>query len=176
MQFKHIHCAKTGGASIETTIKNLPNILWNGHSKIEKEDSQYYTFTSVRNPYDRVFSMYNFYKYKRNVVTEDNFEQFVRNISSYFNVLHGGKTMTFRPCFDYLSIDGELRVNRVLKFESLNKDWFEFATEFNFPRNLSHINVNSQKPKFDMSVYTPESKEIVGELFKNDFIHFGYSF
>lgn len=170
-KIKFIHITKTGGASIQNIIQHLDNVVLAHHHPIKPEDEQYTTFAVVRDPYARVESMYNFYKYRRNVVVENTFEGFVNNIKHYQNVSHGGTLMAFKPCFNYLSINGELKVSKVLRFENLRNDYIDFASTYGLPKQLEHVNKNNEKRPI---TWSPNMRKIVQEVYFKDFEVFDY--
>lgn len=171
---RFIHITKTGGMSVQRTIgtKN-PRCLMADHKPFLKADLNRTTFAVVRDPYDRVKSLYNFYKYKRNVVKEDTFRDFVLNLDFYYagkNIGH--QYNTFWSCYDYLSLDGELKVNHVLRFENIAEEYHNFALKHKLPLELIHINKNDKKEdglKWDM-----EMIDVVQRLYDNDFKYFNY--
>jgi hypothetical protein len=172
---RFIHITKTGGRSIIETCGSNIFIPRGGHPHhvpFQEGDLDRETFAVVRNPYSRVESLYNFYKYKRDVVNKNHsFRDFVINYDSYYNEAPTHPNHTFKTCFDYLSWEGEIKTKHILKFETLQGDWKAFATKFNLPINLKHSNSNNKKEDV---VWDDEMKGIIQEIYKNDFLTFNY--
>ena len=67
-----IHIPKTAGTSIEKMIQGEKYIKgWSSHQKINeyKDDDkfhEYFKFSFVRNPYERILSVFNYYKNRGN--------------------------------------------------------------------------------------------------------------
>lgn len=189
-KLRFIHITKTGGQSVVATVdpfipkerlirhgenKGLTEILKNlNHVPFMEDDLDRTTFAIVRNPYSRVESLYNFYKYKRkDVVTENTFRDFVMNIDFYYKgegVNH--PPFTFKSCFDYCNWNGEILVNHILKFENLKEDWEKFAKMYKLNTELQHRNANDKKEQ--NLIWDTDMINKVREVYHNDFEAFGY--
>ena len=178
MKLVFVHNSKTAGVSIVETLEHLPEFYNYGHrplkllsTRIATEDV--ITFTVVRNPFSRVWSQYNYYRTKRDAIAERvSFEEFVLTYESYYT-LHDN---AFRTCFEMISIDGEVAIDYLLKFETLIEDWKEFSNKFNLPTTLQVVNT-SAKPSIDKkTLYTPEMRTHIENIFKKDFQEFEYSY
>ena len=76
-----------------------------------------------------------------------------------------------------LSLDGEIKLNKYLKFENLEKDFSEVLEELNLPKTtLPHVKESENKVKNYRDFYDKESKEKVEELFKEYIEVFNYKF
>lgn len=176
---RFIHITKTGGRSIIDTCGSrifIPRVEGEHphHVPFQKDDLDRNTFAVVRNPYFRVESLYNFYKHKRDVVTEDTFRDFVLNYDFYYqgeNINH--PKHTFKTCFDYTSWEGEMKTKHILKFETIKKDWEELAKQSNLPLQLKHSNFNNKK---EIVEWDDEMRGIIQEIYKQDFETFGYEY
>ena len=172
---RFIHITKTGGRSIiDTTNPFIPTGEHPHHVPFQIEDLDRETFGVVRNPYDRVESLYNFYKYKRDIITEDTIKDFVLNYDYY----HEGKGInhppcTFKTCFDYLSWEGEMKTKHILRFENLQDDWKVFASKFNLPLQLKHSNINNTKES--EIIWDDDMKEVIQRIYNKDFTTFNYN-
>lgn len=173
---RFIHITKTGGRSIIETCKGsilIPKGYHPHHVVFQEADLNRDTFAVVRNPYDRVESLYNFYKYKRDVVNkEHSFRDFVMNYDLYYNDAPNHPKHTFRTCFDYTSWEGEMKTKHILKFETLQADWKALAKQYNLPLQLKHSNINNKK---EIVEWDDEMKGIIQEIYKQDFKHFNYN-
>ena len=166
-----IHIPRTAGRSISEGGVNVINL---GHRFADDVITQgYYSFTFVRNPYDRFQSSYYFYKniYKgvRSIGKEINkyngFEDFTLNFDNF----KYKDDMQFVPQYKFINDD----LDYIGRFEYLESDWknilHESGHEF---KPLPHIN-NSDHLAWPLS-YTNEMKKVVYNLFEQDFNEFKY--
>lgn len=101
-----------------------------------------------------------------------NFEQFVmwpRGKGSdllerfYFNQL------------DYISEDGSIIVDRIIRFELLDQQFHTLAKEIGLNGELPHTN-KSKREKNYRKYYNEVTKKVLFKRFKRDFKSFGYEF
>ena len=66
-------------------------------------------------------------------------------------------------------------MENIYKLENIKEDWNKIKTK-NISIDLKHTEKNSSKFKYNYEIYYPsqELKEIVYELYKDDFIIFDY--
>lgn len=169
-----IHIPKTGGASIQHTLQNsnwgdVGGVLRH-HQPINKKWGGI-SFAVVRNPYSRVKSMYNFYKNSRNVIKENNLNDFITNLSNYQGI---DRNLVFNPCFDFISINNVIEVDYILKYENLQEDFKKLCNTLNLPVNidLPKLNITNNKTQTE---YTFNSINIINNTFHDDFINFNYT-
>jgi len=131
----------------------------------------------VRNPFDRLFSIFSFYvingpqAYRLQTEPNMTFEDFILS----FEKLYFRKDNMFGTCFDHLSIENQLLTTDILKFENLANDFKAFTKKYNIPdRELNRVNVNPKKKK--MPTYTKKMIKIVERLFEKDLNTFNYSY
>ena len=213
-----IHIPKAGGQSIETMFLNDLDLDWNGRASLllrKKKSSEkgpirlahlrardyvdygfitealfnkYYKFSFVRNPYNRVFSFYNFLGYSKMI----SFHTFVKKV---LPLKIKNKDFFFRSQYDYLyNAQGELLANYVGKLENINID-IQAVLEFaqiekaqlphvnkskgewkraislciKSPYLIKHITFNNNKNSF-----TQDLKDEVYEIYQKDFQYFNY--
>ena len=72
--------------------------------------------------------------------------------------------------------NGKLRVDRILKFETLNKDWKYIKDKYQFD-DLKKFNTTKKINKKYTSYIEldVETKQMIYEILKTDFINFNYS-
>lgn len=217
-----IHIPKTAGQSIETVFLERAGLNWEnrasfllkpnndpskgpprlshltareylslGYISSEAFDAMY-KFTVVRNPWDRLVSEYSYQKYPYSfkrfifeyfpVPGQDNYE---KNHGHYRHVM---------PQVEFVCDEhGELMVDSVVKFESLQKDFNEVAKAITgeaitLPhKNSTYANpvvatlkrLVAKKPakKVDFrEFYDNETKAWVAEYYADDIKTFGYQF
>lgn len=165
--------------SIHAVMKKRMTHKW------KKKYDDYYKFTFIRNPFERMFSCYinryhapeqwigkkNAYKYYLfGYMKKDNgFDEFARKSCKIPNWL---MDKHLKP--QYLLIydkGGSILVDFVGRYENLIEDWKVVQKNLGF-KNLLHL--NQSKKKNWMDFYTKELADIVYQRYKNDFELLGY--
>lgn len=125
-----------------------------------------YTFSTIRNPWDRMVSTYHFKLKRRDKkVTNRSFEEWI------IDVLQNQDTTT--QC-DYLAEDGKIIVDFVARFENLNSDFKKICQEIGANKTLLHEN-KTEHERY-ANYYTDTSKNVVANIFKDEVDMFGYKF
>ena len=129
---------------------------------------EYYKFSVIRNPWDMVLSYYFYTNHIHKINDIFDKEYFINTlipfVASYNQI-------------EMLSLDGEIKLNKYLKFENLEKDFSEVLEELNLPKTtLPHVKESENKVKNYRDFYDKESKEKVEELFKEYIEVFNYKF
>ncbi len=185
-----IHIPKAGGVSL---AYELFGNLGGGHQAIysyylvysPKEFNEYYKFSIVRNPWDRIVSAYFFLKeggfhehdrswFVENLSIFTDFEDFVLNWVNKKNVY---SYIHFIPQFEFLTLGGaKLLVDKVYKFEEmpivikeLNK---KLKTKL---RGHKKNTTKGRRPNYH-EYYSHKTRKIVADVYKKDINCFGYSF
>lgn len=174
MELIFIHVPKTGGASTNTALKSA-GVLKQGygfnHQTAKELDLSHDVpvIATVRNPYDRIWSIYEFFSKKRSDIPKNiSFEKFVTDFEKTFYK----KKPMFYTCHDFLYVDGICKATEILKFENINDDYKELCKKYMFRNDLKHLNINDSKTS--CPGFTQEMKEIIDRIFHHDFVEFGY--
>jgi len=102
---------------------------------------------TIRNPYDRIKSLYKFFKFKNK--TSTNFDNFLKIIDN-----SKGKTNFFKPIKDYCTIDNKLLKNiNFIRFDYINED---LCKTF----NIKNIDASVKKHNEIKILSEEESKQI----------------
>lgn len=147
-----------GHTPAEVARRNLPREVWSG----------LFRFTIVRNPFDRMVSLYHHLPRHKSgrTMREMTFEQFIR-------------TWSTRPEFQQKPLvtdaDGKLLVHFVGHFETLQQDFSRVCTRIGIEAELGHANASPRRRDY-REYYTPELIEIVQQAFADDLEYFGYEF
>ena len=189
MAIAFVRIPKTGSRS----IKSLGMFICEGHESIEQMKKRYEfdsSFAGVRNPYDRAVSAYTqgvdylntrtspYYGEYDKYPTftsfwmddENNFlNGVVRGSLQKKNVRHSH----YHRQSDFVTIDGKLAVNWILRFEYLQTHWWKFLLH----RGLEHVDlphVNKTEHHHWKDYYVEEVADKVYEFYKEDFDRFEY--
>ena len=148
-----INCEKT-----KKSIKHN-NITFYKNTYGEKIND-YFKFTIVRNPYDRMLSYYFYSKGKNN-------QKFNRN--EFINFIKNNN------CLQHKYIDNTVHI---IHFENLinelkNIECFKEIVNFN---NYPTLNASSNSKRNYNEIYDKELKDLVFNKYKKDFELFGYEY
>lgn len=141
---------------------------------------QYFKFTFVRNPWDRIASFYRYLGY-------DRLCSFSTFVAKHLPAKMEKKAWFLCPQADYLyDSEGKLRVNFVGRFETLAADFATVCERMGIPdRQLPHVNDSHKRgpvqrfrrrPRPYKEMYDERSRAIVASLYAADVEAFGYSF
>lgn len=184
-----VHIPKAAGVSV---CQSLYGCLAGGHATMAKyqqvfsrhEYNNYYKFTFVRNPWDRLFSAYSFLRKggmnevdkrwaNQNLVSYLSFESFVMD---WLNPKSVNSYIHFKPQKDFLvSFDGELRLDFLGRFESINQDFALVAKYLGLHTSLSHQNATGHSARY-LDAYTEDMIQKVADVYAQDIELLGYRF
>lgn len=181
-----IHVPKTGGTSVAEALSSAwadaedgsewmtSNPMFRAHVTAKEMQQrivwdQYQSFAFVRNPWDRMVSIWNQIAYNNQSYPFHTFVVHPPNFAAAF----------LRPQTDYLynGVGGRL-VDYVGRYETLNKD-FELVQQIwhGWPStcpSLSYLNKHDHLPY--QEYYTPLLQDIVAQRFASDVNMFDYEF
>ena len=181
----YIHIPKTAGTSIETCLKDQNDIeqIVGGHTTCQalmyhkkNEMSNLFTFTVVRNPFDRLLSAY---KYMLKMETNDilgnedikkceNFKDFVINYLNEETI----SNMHLRPQYEFVVYNGKICVDYWGKYENLDRTWEIICKKLKKDITLPWL--NRSNTEHYTTFYDEEMITKVRRLYHKDFILFYY--
>jgi len=189
-----VHIPKTAGVSISRTVFGN---LGGRHRPIKKyqlifskkEFDRYFKFTFVRNPWDRVFSAYNFLKKggmneenrrwaASNLAPYKDFEDFIKRGLNKSNVK---QHMHFSPQYGFLCVrySQGISVDFLGFFENIQDDFEYILNKLSLNPNLPlrHDNKTASSDKLNFrDFYTNEMRDTVAEVYERDIELLGYNF
>lgn len=129
-----------------------------------------YTFCFVRNPFDRLVSLYHYHRQKRSdshpLASELDFEEWLAA---------GGSGSASRTLVDFVSdADGRQVVDFVGRFEDIDADFAHVCGELGIDASLPQV--NASKHRHWSTYYTDRAVRIVEERFAEDLERFDYAF
>lgn len=189
-----VHIPKTGGSTVSTVLrrpklrsltKHDPSPAIDKHSsifvhleKLGPEAGDYFKFSFVRNPWDRLVSAFHYIIERRKelelVANHEDFEgflySFIEEPSKYLDIPY------FRPQSSFLVDDkGEMPLDFLGRFETFEKDLSVVLREIGSRRMLFKHRKKSKRRDY-REYYSAKSSKAVGEIYIRDIQNFGYSF
>lgn len=180
-----VHCHKCAGESIELALfgksdKGFGGDFYEGSPEkhftipqyIKEYGSEiwnnYFTFSFVRNPWDRLISWikyrdkrHNLYEGKINsCIIKKEIDVDIISTSTYFNIL---------------SLDTDGVIDYIGRFENLQQDFNIVCDKIGIPQQQL-LHVNKTHHKHYTEYYDDETREIVAERYAKDIEYFGYKF
>jgi len=165
-----LHIPKTGGQSVRDTLMKVKGAeimpLGDKHINVKHPDiwtaekhfgKLGWTFCIVRNPYDRIVSMWG--HFCRRVSYKGDFREFVTGYADYDTFM--------KPQATWFN-EGE--VDYIIRYENLKKD-FELIRQKTGCAGLPHLNKGG---KTSSHKWEDDLKEFVAKKFKDDFERFNY--
>lgn len=179
-----VHIPKTGGYATSRCLQKAGRLLKGFGFKhqfaeqyIPKNHRHEYPILSiVRNPYDRLYSIYEYYRNTKPVsIPEISFKEFIMTFEENFY----NKKIQFTTCYEFLVDDHDKLIpTDILHFENLQQEYDDFCKKYNIENLLVEMNHNKNK-NIDVNpenLYDVEMKEVVERVFKKDLETFDYSY
>lgn len=185
-QFIFIHIPKTAGKSVNEILdlKGARHLKYLDYKReIGERISEYYIFSVIRHPEERLISAYYYLKNNGNQSREDtNFnkkwistcssiDDFVCNNLKEKEVL---ESPFFCPQTDYLSDSDNTFPNNlhIIRFENIDTEINQIPDRIKKGKTLPHLNANKvDKSQPALSV---SSKKVIAETYSDDFVLLGY--
>ena len=143
------------------------------HEIGRKQFETYFKFGFVRNPWDRVVSLYerNETLQLRNKMSFDQFVEWIQYSSSACV-----QPSPHRYQLDwFVDPNGTILADFIGKFEQLEADWAFVAQKLGVNPELPHWRANPRARHYT-EYYNDRTKQLVADKFRIDIEHFGYEF
>jgi hypothetical protein len=188
-----IHINKTGGTSLRQALGLPPEEHWRGRFRKHYYYREVINFlpadvldqatiaTFVRNPWDRLVSLYCYRKWR---ASNEGFKKLPRLVYASFTSwmqyhleTEGFRQRNLQPQLSWLcDEEGQESVDFIGKFENLAQDAHRLCDLLGIsPPVLPHL-IKSTRNLNYRSYYTPELSEQVSHLYRADIERFDYSF
>ncbi|MGI9368523.1 MAG: sulfotransferase family 2 domain-containing protein [Ruegeria sp.] len=189
-----VHIPKTGGSTVSTILrrpnfgsltKHDPSPAIDKHSSIfahleqlGPQDKDYFKFSFVRNPWDRLVSAYHYVIERRKelelVANHNSFDgflsSFIEEPSQYLDLPY------FRPQSSFLVGDnGEMPLDFLGRFETFEKDLGVVLQEIGSRRMFFKHRKKSKRRDY-REYFSAETSKAIGEVYNRDLQNFGYEF
>jgi len=185
-----IHIPKCAGVSVSQSLfgnQGAGHYSANTMRQVLGDDiyNQYFTFTFVRNPWDRLASAFHFLKRggfndtdrrwaSAHLQQYDDFSTFVNN---WVTPEHVRSWIHFQPQCDFIcGANGALDVDFVGRFEQLDKDFQTLCNKLGFERVLASLNQNRSGQPYYQSLYDDQTRDIVAQVYARDIELLNYRF
>lgn len=182
-----VHTPKAAGTSIALSIFGELPYHYTASDYIaifgRQTFREYFKFTFVRNPWDRVFSAYTYLKRggwdendaawaRKNLGHFETFTEFVEHGLRSRQVM---EFMHFIPQRDFIcDWRGRLLVDYLGYFETIASDFKAICTRIGCESSLHHTNRSTEADY--RAAYTATSRQIVGDIYARDIALLGYDF
>jgi hypothetical protein len=155
-------------------------IVFNPH-----EFKNYFKFTVVRNPYDRLVSAFWFLK--RGGLNQTDKEWGIRNLSEYdsfdafvkkwVNPKNIRSALHFHPQLDFICLKkNQPGVDFLGYYENIETDFSYICQKLEIRSNLIENNRNAARTRDYRECYTDESRKIAADAYADDIRVLGYTF
>jgi len=174
-----IHIPRTAGTSIKQYLRSISDNYSDNpwHLQLEKHEWKYgiklkdfQIFTCVRNPYERIYSVYLYRKSKNFIdAVKRNFIEWVTDLKD--GLIDGHFIWGTITQSEWIRGKNEVYL---LNYNNLNKEFKFLLKHFNLPiSKLDHLHcLNSRNYK---DIYNERIKNIVFKMFEYDFKKFGFN-
>lgn len=206
-KYVHVAIPRTATTCVNTAIGNLTHpepiqhhatisMILNDYPNV----NDYFKFTFVRNPFDRLVSIYHEFRknrghnYSEKIIMEspllsefdvsnndiDNFRNFCLNLENSFWI----NDLFFKPQYEFVTVDNNLTMDFIGKFENIDEDWLAIRDRIGFSEVVLRKNVGGEPRGYIRGSYHNDYKEyytnkeidIVSKIYKKDLELFGYEF
>lgn len=158
----------------------LPPAPFNDHIRVQKlidiigltEFERYFSFTIVRNPWDRLLSQY---KYTISNRRHGN-HSVVKNLSGFSDFIewhYNANQVNLQSEYVY-DRDGKCRLDFIGRFENIEEDFNIACEKIGIQSKLSKLNVSKGADYHEY--YTNRTRDLVADIYRRDIYNFGYSF
>lgn len=178
--FVFIHVPKCGGTSVERAL-GLP--LLNHDTALERYRflgehrwRERLTFAVVRDPYARLASSYFYLHQTAKTALPDLQEEFRYWLFRWQTLREDGALpSTLRSqCWWLSDASGKQLVDHICRIEQIGEDIKPIAARLDREINVQHLKIAPQQIDYD-DLYTPATRGMVKDLYREDFERFGYA-
>jgi len=199
--FIFVHIPKTAGTSITSALCAVPGnnvnwVTWSKHERLSdfycnlnkrrtiidritcRQPDNYFSFAFVRNPWDRMASLYRYLVEKRprpEIASISSFKDFLQqaiNGEPWIIGLH-----SLRPQIDYFTLEDNLmKLDFLGHYEYLQEDFNSVIKSLGLVIKLPERNVSSNRLGDYKVEYDEDMVEMVATLFAEEIAYFGYTF
>ena len=178
--FAFVHINKCGGSSVEIALGVAKRHTGAARMREElgHEDwARRFTFAIVRNPFDRVVSIYYYRVRTDNGGLGDrhlSVNQWIEAVWSERDPRYWNDTLLLAPSWDWVSQNGQMLVDEIARLETIDQDWAAIAARLGVAPTLDRWNSNHH-PDYRL-LLSPRARKVIETAFAEDFERFGYCY
>ena len=137
--------------------------------------NEYIKFCIIRNPYDRLYSAWNFIKERHGYSDVNDFVKYKLNKEFIYGkeIKQMDARVHYRPQYTFIYDEKNKQfIDYIIRYENLNEDLSKFNKKYNFD-----IRIYGKDYKFKKSYinfFNKESLKKINELYKKDFLLLNY--
>jgi len=136
-----------------------------------------FRFSFVRNPWDRVVSLYFFKKMREGEkypFKNDQDKKRIANMTFEEWIIRVLQNRHIKNQYDYITVNNKVVTDFIGRFEAIQSDFKNLCDKLEYRAILPHV----CKSKHDhySKYYSKHTKELVADFFRKDINYFGYSF
>jgi hypothetical protein len=135
--------------------------------------NSYFKFGFVRNPWDRVVSLYE-RKEAAQLRHEMTFPEFARWIQYSSSTCPHSSPHRYQLDW-FVDASGHMLADFIGRFEQIDQDWPTVAAKLGIDQPLPHKRANPREKHYT-EYYDNETRDLIAEKFKVDIDYFGYKF
>ena len=179
--FIRIHIKKTGGRSFWTIIGegDLGHLSWlDYYREVDKTIKDYFVWSIVRNPWERMVSLFFHEKNETGLLHTDDFSRFIEDIY-LFDKFQYGKNHGYdtRPQTDMMKDHtNKLAVDFVGNLSNIQEDFQKIKKRLNFPENWDYPHHGRQQHDDYRKYYNKLTIHYVSQLFEEEIKLFDFDF
>jgi len=149
------------------TSKQMVNILG------QEVWDNLFTFTIVRNPWDRAVSMYNYWL--KNVYPKETSISFKDHIL-LLKTKYKNDKLLINECYEYISNNNKIIVDKVIRFENREEELQKISEKLGCGDLTKEHYEKTLGQETYREFYDNETRRIIEEVCAKDIEEFGYSF
>ena len=171
-KYIYIHIEKTAGTAIRHSIERYMEERTYTHEPLRElqthfDTSEYFVFSSIRNPWDRAASWYRFYVQCE--LRKPDAMEFGKFLKEHYSPK--------RPQYDYIvDANGEYAVDDMIRYETLYDDYNRVCSKIGVDLPLKKLNVTKKTGPYQEYYTDSWMIDLIHETNRKDIEHFGYSF
>lgn len=178
------HIPKAAGKSLATAIygKDINHFTYRQVSQ-QLDLRDYYTFSFVRNPWDRMVSAYKFLCRggwgKVDEFWVESRKPYLATYSEFLRYVahHPREMVHFLPQTYWISDkNSKITIHFIGKFEHLHRDYEALCSILQIKNALPHMNASQRKKDYRSYYKTTKDIEIIDYLYKSDIHAFNYKY
>jgi len=180
-KFINIHIKKCGGSSLASAFQGEFQTHATFLQYVEKLGPSivdYFVWSVVRNPWDRMVSLFHYQKQNVNQIHTDDFKRFLEDIYvSHFYKTSKDYHYEWKPQISYLcDHEGHLALDYLCYLPNIHEDFDKVKKVLQIPKSVIYPHTNKSKHENYKNYYTPLTKNYVAKLFQKEIEMFEFDF